>query len=321
MSEKNTAISVKDLYKAYPGVQALNGLSLEIEEGEFFGLLGPNGAGKSTLINILAGLAKSDSGSVLVQGRDTVADFRFTRKALGVVPQELVYDPFFTVEEMLRIQGGYFGVRNNGDWIEELLNALGLADKRGANLRSLSGGMKRRLLIAQALVHKPPIVILDEPTAGVDVEQRHALWTFIQQLNRKGHTILLTTHYLEEAERLCDRIAIIDRGEVRALDTSANLIARGRGKRLILTIGSESATLPPEIEGVVLKREGAALTIEYLPGESSIHEIVGSLSAAGIEVVDIESSEPSLEDVFMGLVNNRGVNNEQTASRSKERKR
>jgi ABC-2 type transport system ATP-binding protein len=301
------AITVEKLYKAYPGVQALRGINLEIDEGEFFGLLGPNGAGKSTLINILAGLVKGDSGSVLVQGRDTVADFRSTRRALGVVPQELVYDPFFTVEEMLRIQGGYFGVRNNGEWIEELLEALGLADKRGANLRSLSGGMKRRLLIAQALVHKPPIVILDEPTAGVDVEQRHALWAFIQKLNRDGHTILLTTHYLEEAERLCDRIAIIDRGEVKALDTSENLIARGHGKRLILTTRSEIATLPPELEEIVVKREGTALTLEYRPGESGIQEIWRRLSAAGIEVVDIESSEPSLEDVFMDLVRSRTV--------------
>ncbi len=312
------AITVERLYKAYPSVQALRDLSLEIEEGEFFGLLGPNGAGKSTLINILAGLVKGDSGSVLVQGHDTVADFRSTRRALGVVPQELVYDPFFTVEEMLRIQGGYFGVSNNGKWIEELLEALGLSDKRGANLRSLSGGMKRRLLIAQALVHKPPIVILDEPTAGVDVEQRHALWAFIQKLNRDGHTILLTTHYLEEAERLCDRIAIIDRGEVKALDTSENLIARGHGKRLILTTRSEIITLPPELEEVVLKAEETTLTIEYRPGENDIQEIWGRLSAAGIEVIDIESSEPSLEDVFMDLVSNRTVDKGHPDSRSKD---
>ncbi|MCP3676557.1 MAG: ABC transporter ATP-binding protein [Deltaproteobacteria bacterium] len=312
------AITVERLYKAYPSVQALRDLSLEIEEGEFFGLLGPNGAGKSTLINILAGLVKGDSGSVLVQGHDTVADFRSTRRALGVVPQELVYDPFFTVEEMLRIQGGYFGVSNNGKWIEELLEALGLSDKRGANLRSLSGGMKRRLLIAQALVHKPPIVILDEPTAGVDVEQRHALWAFIQKLNRDGHTILLTTHYLEEAERLCDRIAIIDRGEVKALDNSENLIARGHGKRLILTTRSEIITLPPELEEVVLKAEETTLTIEYRPGENDIQEIWGRLSAAGIEVIDIESSEPSLEDVFMDLVSNRTVDKGHPDSRSKD---
>ncbi|MFQ5586165.1 MAG: ATP-binding cassette domain-containing protein [Thermodesulfobacteriota bacterium] len=318
MTEKDAAISVRGLHKAYPGVQALGGVSLAIEEGEFFGLLGPNGAGKSTLINILAGLVRRDSGTVLVRGRDTATDFRSTRRALGVVPQEIVYDPFFTVEEMLRIQGGYFGVRGNREWIEELLETLDLADKRGANLRSLSGGMKRRLLIAQALVHKPPIVILDEPTAGVDVEQRHALWAFIRQLNRAGHTILLTTHYLEEAERLCDRIATIDHGAVKALDTGENLIAKGHGKRLVLTTRSEVKNLPPGLEEVVVKSEGTTLTIEHLPGERGIQDILGRLSEAGGEVVDIDISEPSLEDVFMALVRNRRLEKGRPGSRSED---
>jgi len=310
------AIAISDIYKAYPGVQALGGVSLEIEEGEFFGLLGPNGAGKSTLINILAGLVKSDLGSVSVQGKDTVSDFRFTRRSLGIVPQEIVYDPFFTVEEVLRIQGGYFGIRENSAWIEELLAALGLADKRGANLRSLSGGMKRRLLIAQALVHKPPIVILDEPTAGVDVEQRHALWAFIERLNRDGHTILLTTHYLEEAERLCDRIAIIDRGEVRALDTKENLIARSHAKALTLTAREKIGSIPKELEAQVMSREATSLTIELDADGMGIREICDLLHVKGIEIIDIESFQPRLEDIFLELTR-RDEGKESSASREK----
>src|SRR5690606_20348822 len=188
------------------GFQALNDVSLTVEHGEFFGLLGPNGAGKTTMISILAGLARATSGTASVCGYDVVSDYKQARRSLGVVPQELVYDPFFTVRETLRLQSGYFGLRNNDDWIDEILLNLGLSDKAETNMRALSGGMKRRVLVAQALVHRPPVIILDEPTAGVDVDLRRTLWEFISRLNKEGHTILLTTHYLEEAEALCNRI-------------------------------------------------------------------------------------------------------------------
>jgi ABC-2 type transport system ATP-binding protein len=204
--------------------QALNQVNLDIEEGEFFGLLGPNGAGKTTLISILAGLARATSGRVLVQGSDVQAALCRGRRKLGVVPQELVFDPFFNVREALRFQSGYFGVKNNDAWIDELLANLGLADKANANMRQLSGGMKRRVLVAQALVHKPPIIVLDEPTAGVDVELRQTLWHFIARLNKEGHTVLLTTHYLEEAEALCGRIAMLKAGRVVALDRTSELL-------------------------------------------------------------------------------------------------
>uniref|UniRef100_UPI00333E7DCE ABC transporter ATP-binding protein n=1 Tax=Castellaniella defragrans TaxID=75697 RepID=UPI00333E7DCE len=219
--------------KAQPvGFQALHDVSLSIEHGEFFGLLGPNGAGKTTLISILAGLARATSGRAQVCGHDVVDDFRLARQSLGVVPQEIVYDPFFTVRETLRIQSGYFGLRRNDDWIDEILDNLGLLDKADTNMRALSGGMKRRVLVAQALVHRPPVIILDEPTAGVDVDLRRTLWEFIARLNRAGHTILLTTHYLEEAEALCGRIAMLKAGRIVALDTTQALLARGGGTDL-----------------------------------------------------------------------------------------
>ena len=221
-----SAISFQNLSKQYGSLMALRGVSLEIEEGEFFGLLGPNGAGKTTLISILAGLCKPTEGTAKVMGFDVQKDFRQARKLLGIVPQELVFDPFFTVRETLEFQSGYFGVCHNDDWIDEVLANLGLADKADKNMRSLSGGMKRRVLVAQALVHRPPVIVLDEPTAGVDVELRQSLWQFITRLNREGHTIVLTTHYLEEAQELCNRIAMLKKGQIVALDTTANLLQR-----------------------------------------------------------------------------------------------
>ncbi|MEY5051292.1 MAG: hypothetical protein RLZZ619_1222 [Pseudomonadota bacterium] len=221
-----SAISFKHLTKNYGSLVALNDVSLEIEEGEFFGLLGPNGAGKTTLISILAGLCRPTTGSVEVMGHDVQSDFRAARRLLGIVPQELVFDPFFTVRETLQFQSGYFGIKNNGEWIDEILHHLGLADKANKNMRALSGGMKRRVLVAQALVHRPPVIVLDEPTAGVDVELRQSLWKFISRLNKEGHTIVLTTHYLEEAQELCGRIAMLKKGQIVALDTTANLLAR-----------------------------------------------------------------------------------------------
>src|SRR5262252_5965411 len=220
----SAAIQVVDLRKTYPGVVALDSVSLRIEPGEFFGLLGPNGAGKTTLISIVAGLTRATSGRALVLGHDVVDDYRAARRALGVVPQELVFDPFFTVRETLRIQSGYFGLHRNDDWIDEVMANLDLTGKADANMRSLSGGMKRRVLVGQALVHKPPVIVLDEPTAGVDVELRQTLWQFIARLNKEGHTVLLTTHYLEEAEALCGRIAMLKLGRVVALDRTSDLL-------------------------------------------------------------------------------------------------
>ncbi len=226
------AVSVVDVVKSFASLKALAGISLRIEPGEFFGLLGPNGAGKTTLISSLAGLTRLDSGSISVLGHDVVRDFRQARRLLGVVPQELVFDPFFSVRETLRIQSGYFGIRNNDDWIDEILHHLDLTNKADANMRRLSGGMKRRVLVAQALVHKPPVIVLDEPTAGVDVELRQGLWQFVRRLNGEGHTIILTTHYLEEAEALCNRIALMKQGQLIALDSTANLMAAHPGASL-----------------------------------------------------------------------------------------
>src|SRR5205085_7676158 len=224
------AISFQSVTKTFPSrgggtFKALDDVSFDIEEGEFFGLLGPNGAGKTTLISVLAGLTRATSGRVTVHGHDVQVDYGEARRKLGVVPQELVFDPFFSVRETLKIQSGYFGVKGNDAWIDELLASLGLADKANANMRQLSGGMKRRVLVAQALVHKPPVIVLDEPTAGVDVELRQTLWHFIARLNKAGHTVLLTTHYLDEAEALCSRIAMLKLGRVVALDRTSALLA------------------------------------------------------------------------------------------------
>jgi ABC-2 type transport system ATP-binding protein len=226
------AVSIVDVVKNFGALRALDSVSLEIGEGEFFGLLGPNGAGKTTLISTLAGLVRADSGSLSVLGYDVVRDYRKARSLIGVVPQELVFDPFFSVRETLRIQSGYFGLRHNDAWIDEILANLDLTSKANVNMRRLSGGMKRRVLVAQALVHKPPVIVLDEPTAGVDVELRQGLWQFVRRLNSEGHTIILTTHYLEEAEALCGRIALMKQGRVVALDTTANLMAAYPGGTL-----------------------------------------------------------------------------------------
>lgn len=215
-----------------PGFTALSDVSLDIDAGEFFGLLGPNGAGKTSMISILAGLSRATHGQAFVYGHNVLTDYRAARRALGVVPQELVYDPFFTVRETLRIQSGYFGLTHNDSWIDEILHNLGLTDKANTNMRALSGGMKRRVLVAQALVHRPPVIVLDEPTAGVDVDLRRSLWEFITRLNKAGHTILLTTHYLEEAQALCGRIAMLKAGKIIALDTTQALLARVGGAGL-----------------------------------------------------------------------------------------
>ena len=302
------AISVAGLHKRYPAVHALKGIDLAIRRGEFFGLLGPNGAGKSTLINIIAGLTRYTEGEVHVLGYDVVREYRAARRHLGVVPQEVVFDPFFTVREVLRIQSGYFGLRRNDAWIDELLDALALADKADTNMRALSGGMKRRVMIAQALVHKPEVVVLDEPTAGVDVEQRKSLWEFVRRLHAQGHTIVLTTHYLEEAEALCERIAIINRGELAALDTKEALLARGIGRtlRLTLTTGEPLATLPPPLASKARHIDGTRLELQLEKGADSIIAVLDALRGEGATVVDVAIEEADLEDVFVELTRSAG---------------
>jgi ABC-2 type transport system ATP-binding protein len=253
------AIEVTQVQKRFGAVHALDGVNLEIHAGEFFGLLGPNGAGKTTLISILAGLARADAGSLRVMGYDVTTRYQDARRSLGVVPQELVFDPFFTVRETLRIQSGYFGLRDNDAWIDEIIQRLDLTDKAHANMRQLSGGMKRRVLVAQALVHKPPVIILDEPTAGVDVELRQGLWRFVQELNHAGHTVVLTTHYLEEAEALCSRIAMLKQGRVVALDTTRNLLCGVAGVRLRLRLQPD--LLPAALTGSLVAQEGNSLVL------------------------------------------------------------
>ncbi len=303
VNEASFAVAIRGVHKRYRSVHALKGIDLDIQRGEFFGLLGPNGAGKSTLINILAGLARMDAGSVAVLGHDVVRDYRAARRALGVVPQELVYDPFFSVREVLRLQAGYFGLgRENNAWVEELLQALMLTDKAEANMRSLSGGMKRRVLVAQALVHRPPVVVLDEPTAGVDVELRRSLWQFIQRLHGEGHTIVLTTHYLEEAEALCERIAILDRGEVIALDSKQGLLARGLDS-VMFTVRTENplTQLPATLENKVKQRRGNELVLQLHRRNDTIADVVDALRAHGAVITDLHTEKPDLEDVFLEL--------------------
>ncbi len=296
------AVSFQNVSKTYRSargeLQALKGVSFDIEAGEFFGLLGPNGAGKTTLISILAGLARATGGRVLVHDHDVQADYAAARRALGVVPQELVFDPFFNVREALRFQSGYFGIRHNDDWIDELLSGLGLADKATANMRQLSGGMKRRVLVAQALVHKPPVIVLDEPTAGVDVELRQTLWQFISQLNKQqGCTVLLTTHYLEEAEALCGRIAMLKQGQVVALEKTSDLLSRASSN--VLRFKTDQA-LPAELAA----QARVTGRVVQLPAHNA-HEVEQWLARAreaGVTAEDVEIRKADLEDVFIDVM-------------------
>src|SRR5512133_2213568 len=296
------AISFQSVSKTYAltrgaVLKALEGVTFDIEEGEFFGLLGPNGAGKTTLISILAGLARPTAGRVTVRGHDVQADYANARRQLGVVPQELVFDPFFTVREALRIQSGYFGVRGNDDWIDELLENLGLTDKADANMRQLSGGMKRRVLVAQALVHRPPVIVLDEPTAGVDVELRQTLWQFVTRLNREGHTVLLTTHYLEEAEALCGRIAMLKQGRVVALDRTSALLAGTASTMLRFKL---DRPLPPQLLGQ--SRVTGRIVQITAHDAREVESILATLHAAGCEPEDLEIGRADLEDVFLEIM-------------------
>jgi ABC-2 type transport system ATP-binding protein len=295
-------IEFKRVGKTYSGARgnhrALDGVSLSIEPGEFFGLLGPNGAGKTTLISILAGLCRATEGSARVLGHDVVSDYAAARQSLGIVPQELVFDPFFSVRETLRIQSGYFGVTGNGAWIDELLSELGLADKADANMRQLSGGMKRRVLVAQALVHKPPVIVLDEPTAGVDVELRQTLWRFVARLNREGHTVLLTTHYLEEAEALCGRIAMLKQGRIVALDKTSALLSRTASTMLRF---KTTDTLPTSLAPLArVTGRSVQLTARDV---ADVEALLAALRAAQVRVEDLEIGRADLEDVFLEIMN------------------
>jgi ABC-2 type transport system ATP-binding protein len=294
------AIKIEQVHKRFGDLHALKGIDLTIQQGEFFALLGPNGAGKSTLINIMAGLLKPTQGKISVMGQDTVNDYQAARMALGVVPQELVFDPFFNVREMLRFQAGYFGRgRENDAWVDEVIESLDLTDKAHTNMRKLSGGMKRRALIAQALAHKPPVIVLDEPTAGVDVELRQVLWGFIKKLNREGHTIILTTHYLEEAETLCERVAMMKNGEIVALDTTTNLLANLAGKNLRLKLGKSA--LPTALLPMLKSGENGVYTL-VLAELNQMEFALSELRKAKVNIEDMQLFEADLEDVFMSLV-------------------
>ena len=299
------AISFQSVCKSYPSPRgpqgssfwALDQVDLSIEEGEFFGLLGPNGAGKTTLISILAGLTRATSGSVSVLGSDVQRDYAQARRKLGVVPQELVFDPFFNVREALRFQSGYFGVRHNDAWIDELLDSLGLSDKAGANMRQLSGGMKRRVLVALALVHKPPVIVLDEPTAGVDVELRQTLWHFIAKLNKQGHTVLLTTHYLEEAEALCNRIAMLKSGRVVALESTSELLKAASGNVLQFKIDGE---LPAAL---ALGARVTGRVVQFPVSDAlAVERYLAAVREAGLTAQDVEIRRADLEDVFLQVM-------------------
>ena len=293
------AIKIEQVHKHFGALHALKGIDLTIAQGEFFALLGPNGAGKSTLINLLAGLLLPSSGTLSVMGFDVVQQYRQARHALGVVPQELVFDPFFNVREMLRFQAGYFGRGTENDpWIDEVIEALGLTDKATTNMRRLSGGMKRRALVAQALAHKPPVLVLDEPTAGVDVELRQILWEFIKRLNREGHTIILTTHYLEEAETLCSRVAMMKQGEIVALDSTANLLNHFPGKNLWLKLGS---ALPQSLSAMLRNEENGGYMLA-LSEVTQVEYVLAELRSTNVVVEDMQLIEADLEDVFVELV-------------------
>jgi ABC-2 type transport system ATP-binding protein len=294
------AIEIRGVSKAYGSVRALVEIDLDIVEGEFFALLGPNGAGKTTLISILAGLARADAGSLKVMGHDVVADYRSARRSLGVVPQELVFDPFFTVRETLQFQSGYFGLGRNDDWIDEVMASLDLTNRADFNMRALSGGMKRRVLVAQALVHKPPVIILDEPTAGVDVELRQGLWQFIRQLNGEGHTIVLTTHYLDEAEALCSRVGMLKQGKLVALDSTHNLLKgySGAHLRLRLAHGSLPEPLAPMIATAPTDGEYLLALRDY----AEVETVLAEIRRSNLTVAFMELEQPDLEEVFVEIM-------------------
>lgn len=308
------AISITNLEKTYRDKQsgqekrALKGVNLKIPRGSFFGLLGPNGAGKSTAINVMAGLVNKTSGTVEICGHDIITAKKAARMSIGIVPQELVLDTFFTVREALEITAGYYGVPKKQRRTDEIIEAMGLSDKADSKSRSLSGGMRRRLLIGKALVHSPDVLVLDEPTAGVDVELRLSLWKYIRELNAAGTTILLTTHYLEEAEELCDEIAIINHGEIIARDTKDALMQSMDSKTLILHLNESLDDMPDSLrtmEGASVK--GGALHIRYQPSKVSFQDVIGSVKKAGYSICDLSTKEAELEDIFRELTSDKAA--------------
>ncbi len=296
-------VSATHLTKRYGELVALDDLSLDIYRGEIFALLGPNGAGKTTFISIVAGLTRRSSGEVTVLGHDVERDYRITRRSLGLVPQEINFDPFFTVREVLRFQRGYFDLPPDDEKLDELLRALDLYAKRDSNTRALSGGMKRRLLIAKALVHEPRVLFLDEPTAGVDVELRRALWRYVRTLRDGGTTVVLTTHYLEEAEELADRIGVIDRGRLLLVEEKDSLLQRHGAKTLRLVPARRLSAVPPPLAalGARLDDDGEAITVE-VPAGGTFGPFLAAAAAAGVAVRDLETRRTTLEDVFVLLV-------------------
>jgi ABC-2 type transport system ATP-binding protein len=306
------AIEIRNLQKTYAGGKkspakvALKGIDLDVPQGAFFGLLGPNGAGKSTMINILAGLVLKTGGEARILGHDIVTDMRAARMSLGVVPQELVLDTFFTVREALDIHAGYYGVPKKKRRTDEIIAALGLTDKADINSRRLSGGMRRRLLVAKALVHAPKVLILDEPTAGVDVELRTQLWQYVRELNKNGTTVLLTTHYLEEAEELCDTIAVINHGEVVACDKKTSLLRSFDSKQLVITLPETLQTIPAALQNFspTIDADGR-LIISYRPSKNSMQDILDAVHAAGLNVRDLTTREADLEDIFIHLTSHK----------------
>ncbi len=295
----NKALIIENAHKTYKnGFSALKGVSFTVEQGEFFALLGPNGAGKTTLISAMAGLNKLTEGNISIMGHDTRRDAYQARMNLGVVPQELVFDPFFTVREALKFQSGYFGIKNNEKWIDELLFRLGLDDKANTNTRNLSGGMKRRVMVAQALVHRPPVIVLDEPTAGVDVELRQNLWTFIQDLNQQGHTIILTTHYLEEAQTLCNRIAMMKHGELLALDKTENLLHSEQGVRIEININNK---LPENLHKWLQNSDGNTHTLQ-LDDYAQLAFVLSTLQYDNVDLKNLSVLENDLEQVFLKMM-------------------
>jgi ABC-2 type transport system ATP-binding protein len=298
------AIRIETLCKTYSGgKQALDDVTFDVPRGQIFGLLGPNGAGKSTLINILAGLITKTSGKATIWGFDIDRHPRNAKRAIGIVPQEILFDPFFTPREALEIQAGLYGVPPSQRQSDALLAAMHLTDKAHAYSRTLSGGMKRRLLVAKAMVHSPPILVLDEPTAGVDVELRRQLWDYVRELNAKGVTVVLTTHYLEEAEQLCDRIAIIHHGRLIANEPTRELIAKAQEKSVVVTFDSDIAAVPTNVcfENIALIDE-RTLEIAYRKDRVNAGEVLSALAADGLGIVDVRTREPDLEDVFLSLV-------------------
>jgi ABC-2 type transport system ATP-binding protein len=299
----DTVVGIRAVTKRYGDLVAVDGIDLDIRRGEIFALLGPNGAGKTTLISMIAGLLRPTSGAISVLGHDVVREYRETRRAVGLVPQEINFDPFFNVEETLRIQAGYFGLRLSEERLVEILGALELLSRRTTNSRALSGGMKRRLLIGKALVHDPPVLFLDEPTAGVDVELRQALWKFIRRLNRDGHTVVLTTHYLEEAEELADRVGVIDRGRLLVVEDKEALLSRHGAKVLRLALERPIAALPAPLAavGARLGADGTVVTFEASAGDA-FGPLLAAVADAGLAVRDVETRRTTLEDVFVRLV-------------------